>query len=324
MFEVKKQFSVPSKQLSDWYSRSVAERNQLNNQMIDQKIIAWDEMLDNTPVRKIKPFHVKTNVVFFHIPKTAGTTLDFVISKNLPVWGIFKQHGSDFDRNVAAFYKSGDAPKTVLGHNELNDYFYQLLSRERLINVTTLRDPVARVISYYDFLRAQKTHPGHDLAQRLTLEEFVKSPKSDEVNNAQTYRLLGLLKNNAYKKDKRSEEQLIDDAINQLLNRFTLFGTTKDFDSFLLMLSKLMNWEDVFYQRQNVTRKQFKTKLEDLSPEAVETIKAYNKIDIALYAKAEEVFEKRALEMGITNDVVEGFRSRNQQYQKLIKQNQDY
>ena len=105
MFEVKKQFSIPKKQLANWYSKSVQERNELNNVRIDERLISWEEMKDNTPVRKIKPFHVKTNVVFFHIPKTAGTTLDFVISKNLPVWGIFKQHGADFDINLVMLPK---------------------------------------------------------------------------------------------------------------------------------------------------------------------------------------------------------------------------
>lgn len=323
MFNVKKQLVIPPKQLSDWYSLSVSERNELNNQFIDKRLLGWEEMKANTPVRKIVQFHDNTNVVFYHIPKTAGTTLDFIISKNMAVWGIFKQHAPDFDKNVAAFYKSGNAPKAVLGHNELNDYFYQLLTRERLINITTIREPVARVISYYDFLKAQKTHPSHELAQKLSLDEFVKSSKSDEVNNAQAYRLLGLLKNNEYKKDKRSEQVLIDAAVNQLLNRFSFFGTTKQFDSFLLMLSKLMHWNDVYYQRQNVTKKQFKTKLEDLTPDTIETIKEFNRIDIALYEKAEKVFEIRALEMGITSEKVEGFRSRNLQYQKLVKQNKD-
>lgn len=324
MFDVKKQFSIPQKQLTEWYSQSVSARNEANNQFIDKKLINWDEMLDNTPDRKIKPFHVKTNVVFFHVPKTAGTTLDFIISKNLPVWGIFKQHGADFDRNVAAFYKSGDAPKTVMGHNELNEYYYQLLSRERLIHITTIREPVARVVSYYDFLRAQSAHPSHELAQSLSLDEFVKSSRSDEVNNAQAFRLLGLLKHSEYKRDQRSEQELINDSIHQLINRFTLFGTTKQFDAFLLMMSKMMNWQDVYYSRQNVTNKKFKTNIDELPQSVIDTIIEHNQVDIGLYEKAEEVFSSRAKQMNITDDVVSDFRDRNHTYQKLIKQNQLY
>ncbi len=324
MLNLKKQFSIPKKQLSEWYSRSVAERNELNNQFIDSKLIDWEEMKDNTPVRKIKPFHVKTNVVFFHIPKTAGTTLDFVISKNLPIWGIFKQHGADFDRNVAAFYKSGDGPKTVMGHNELNDYFYQLLTRERLIHITTIREPVARVVSYYDFLRAQPAHPSHHLAVNMSLAEFVQSPKSDEVNNAQSYRLLGLLKHNQYKSEKRSEQELIEASIKQLSDRFTLFGTTRQFDAFLLMMSKLMNWQDVYYKKQNVTNKKFKTDLNDVPEEVIQIIKEYNKVDIGLYDQAEQLFDKRAAELNITDEVVEAYRARNKKYQALIVQNQKF
>ncbi len=324
MFNSKKQFSIPKKQLESWYSKSVATRNQSNNKRIDETLIDWSEMLENSPVRKIQPFHLKTNVVFFHIPKTAGTTLDFVISKNLPMWGIFKQHGADFDRNVAAFYKSGDGPKAVLGHNELNEYYYQLLTRERLVHITTVREPVSRVVSYYDFLRAQKAHPSHDLAMGMTLPEFVKSSKTDEVNNAQAYRLLGLLKHNEFKKDQRSEQDLINAATNQLVNRFTLFGTTRQFDVFLLMLAKLMKWDDIYYKRHNVTNAKNKTDISSLSDDVIDTIKAYNQIDIALYEKAEKVFAERAAELNITDEVLIDYRDRNHQYQQLIKQNQRF
>lgn len=324
MFNVKKQFSIPKSQLTDWYSRSVSERNRLNNQRIDERLIDWEEMKENVPVRKIKPFHVRTNVVFCHIPKTAGTTLDFIISKNLPVWGIFKQHGADFDRNVAAFYKSGDAPKTVLGHTELNEYYYQLLSRERLIHITTLRDPISRVISYYDFLRAQTTHPGHELAMKLSLEDFIVSPESDEVNNAQSYRLLGLLKQSEYKRDSRSQSQLTQDVIDQIKNRFTLFGTTEKFDAFLLMLSKMMNWEDVYYKRQNVTNKKFKTNIDEVPQSVRDTIAEYNQVDIELYNAADQLFAERMRELNITDKTVGEFRERNKAYQDLIKQNKKY
>lgn len=323
MFDVREQFSVPKKQLVDWYSKSIHDRNMLNNQAIDLKIISWDELLDNIPNRKIIPFHDKTHIVFFHVPKTAGTTLDFIISKNLAVWGIFKQHSEDFDKNVAAFYKSGQSPKTVMGHNELNDYFYQLLSRERLIHITNIREPVARVVSYYDFLRAQPSHPSHKLASKLSLKDFIKSPKSDEVHNAQAYRLLGLLKKKAYKSDKRSIEQLADDAYNQLANRFTIFGVTEQFDAFLIMLKKAMKWNDIYYQRKNVTKKRLKTDIEDLDSETLGVIAENNQVDILLYEKAKICFAQRCEQMGISESLTEQFKQRNTAFQSLVQKNID-
>lgn len=321
MLNIKKQVKISKKQLENWYSQSVAERNSSNNQVIDKRLIQWEEMLDNIPVRKIKPFHIKTNFVFFHIPKTAGTTLDFIISKNLPVWGIFKQHGPDFDKNVAAFYKAGVGPKAVLGHNELNDYFYQLLDRERLVNITYLRDPVKRVVSYYDFLRSQENHPGHKLASRLSLSDFIKSSHDSEVRNAQSNRILGLLKNTEYKKDKRSVEQLSKDAINQLFNRFTLFGITEKFDKSLLILGKLLKWNDIYYQRQNVTNKKFKTDVATLDSSITDIIKEHNEVDMALYAAALNEFENRCEQLSITDEKVENFQLRNREFQKLLNLN---
>jgi len=323
MFSVKKQFTVPKKQLTEWYSKSISERNQLNNIAIDQKILGWDEMLENIPNRKIIPFHDKTHIVFFHVPKTAGTTLDFIISKNLAIWGIFKQHGADFDKNVAAFYKSGQPPKTIMGHNELNDYFYQLLTRERLVHITNIREPISRVVSYYDFLKAQPSHPSHALAMKLSLKEFIQSPQSDEVHNAQAFRVLGLLKNSSFKSDNRSIEQLVDDAYNQLVNRFTLFGITEQFDAFLIMLLKAMKWHDVYYQRKNVTRKKLKTTIKDLDKETLDVIKENNQVDIELYKKAKKCFEKRCQQLEITESVVEGFKQRNRAFQSLVQNNKE-
>lgn len=321
MFSVKSQFTVPKKQLSDWYSKSISERNELNNQAIDKKILGWDEMLDNIPKRKIVPFHDKTHIVFFHVPKTAGTTLDFIISKNLAIWGIFKQHGADFDKNVAAFYKSGLPPKTVMGHNELNDYFYQLLNRERLVHITSIREPISRVVSYYDFLKAQPSHPSHELAMKLSLKEFVQSPKSDEVHNAQAFRILGLLKSNQFKSDDRNTQQLANDAMYQLINRFTLFGITEQFDAFLIMLLKTMKWNDIYYQRKNVTKKKLKTNVADLDSETLDVIKQNNQVDILLYEKAKNSFENRCKELGIGSPEVTTFQERNSQYQSLVNKN---
>ncbi len=319
MFDVRKQIKLPEAQLKKWYSQTIQERNQLNNLVIDEKILDWNELMDNIPKRKLRPFHDKTNVVFFHIPKTAGTTLDNIITKNLPVWDIFKQHGVDFDKNVAAFYKAGTAPRVILGHNDLSDYFYQLIDRKKLVHFTTIREPVARVISYYDFLRAQPTHPSHDLAMSLGIEEFVLSPRADEVSNSQAFRLLGLLKGNQYKKDKRNQDQLIEDAIYQLLNRFTFFGITEKFDYFLLMMSQAMKWKEIYYQRKNVTLKKFKTDINELSPRTIEIIKEKNQVDIGLYKVAAQEFDNRCAQLGIDKQKVENFNNNNKYFNTLLE-----
>jgi len=316
-----RQYTAPKSQTRKWYSKSIAERNELNNEAIDKRLIGWDEMLDNIPQRKIKPFHEKTHVVFFHIPKTAGTTMDHVISKNLAVWGMFKHNDGDFDKNIAGFYKMGRAPRTIMGHHELTSYFYQLLERERMVQFTCLREPVARVVSYYVFVKAHKGHPNYKLANQLSLKEFVQSPKSDEIHNAQSMRILGLLNGQAFKKDKRSDADLISDTVNQLKNRYSFFGITEQFDAFLMTLAKLMKWHDNYYQRKNVTNKKIKTSKQDIDSETMDLIKQYNAIDIEVYQQAKELFEQRCKTLHITDQVVRDFQSRNVEFQQLVKAN---
>lgn len=223
---------------------------------------------------------------FLHIPKTAGTTFQYILENSLGMAHchlghmgkhVVDQRDIDFTRKMFPWLCS------LAGENLVDplrlavpDPFY----------ITFLREPVARVFSHYqdDVLRGGKT---------ITFEEMLKT---DEVlANTHVKKLAG-------KADL--------DRAKMVLEKFHFVGLTEKFDLCLHMLAKINPVKlDYRYKRKVAARDNSIKQALAADHRLVDMTREKNRLDLALYEFAvKEIFPKFCARTGFSPaDKVESF-----------------
>jgi hypothetical protein len=261
-------------------------------------------------------------VIFLHIPKAGGTTLEYILGKNYSINRSLHVNAPELEVKPYLLFKHDVVPSLIMGHHKINSILYQLIDRP-IIHITMLRDPIKRVISYYDYRRAGSRHRFQAEMKQITLREFVESKEFVELEDAQTRRLTGRLKHERNllklggKVMTESERQsMLDEAKYTLTERISFFGITEEYTRFLLMAKRLMGWDDIYYTRRNVSQK--KTDVSEIDESVMDIIKERNQMDIALYDYAKELFDARWQQMGIPQKKVEKYEALNESYSDLL------
>jgi hypothetical protein len=217
-------------------------------------------------------------ILFLHIPKTAGTTFQFILENSLGMTHchlghlgktVVDQRDLDFTRKLFPWLRS------IAGENltdplrfSVPDPFY----------ITFLREPVARVFSHYqnDVLRCGK---------KMTFEESLRS--DEELENTQVKRLAG--------KADLGRAKLV-------LEKFNVVGLTEKFDLSLHMLDKICPYKlNLNYKRKTTAiNNSVKQSLEGDS-RIVDMAREKNKLDLELYDFAvKEIFPKLCTQTGFS------------------------
>jgi len=294
-----------------WRGLDLDEQNRRNLARLDELVIPWKKLRKApTPLgaRGSRP------LVFMHIPKSGGTTLEYLIAKNYTINGVIHINAPALERNPAALFKKGEFPHVVMGHHKLNQPLYQFVDRP-FVHITMLREPIGRILSYYDYLQTSPRHGKHEAAREMSLEEFVDCRDMVEVHNAQTNRLAGLLKRRVIRKRHDAPEAL-ESARETLERRFSFFGITERYTEFLLTARRVLGWNDIFYQRKNVSKR--KTKKAEVPQHIIDIIRERNNLDIELFEFATRLFDERCAELGIDESTVAAFNEQNRRYVELI------
>lgn len=217
----------------------------------------------------------KNLTIFLHIPKTGGSTLNSIFTRQ---YTEKEFHNHDyFDQKVIPLSELNEGHKkrinAVSGHHffgvhEFFDKPYHYF--------TMLRHPVDRVLSLYYFLK-EKNYPGYEWMKDMTLEEFIET--SPEANNNQTTLLCGY--------------QTTPDVIlaKERIDSFDMVGITEFFDESLYLLRKNFNWRDIHYKRVNITKSRLSK--DDVPDATIKLIEKYNAMDIAVYNYGKELLLKK-------------------------------
>jgi hypothetical protein len=231
-------------------------------------------------------------LIFVHIPKAAGTTLNHIIEAHYTQENSFATSMTRLhpEGSLDAFEALSDAERARIrllnGHMGFG--LHEKLPRPALY-VTLLRHPVDRVVSNFYFEhREPHSYIYEELRSgRMGLKEYV-SYYADvaRLDNLQTRMIAG----NWYLEGSGPcTPQMLETAKRNLKEHFALVGLSERFDAFYLLLKRTMGWPHSLFISHNITRQ--RPRKERPAPDELEVVREYNRYDLELYAYAGELFE---------------------------------
>lgn len=233
-------------------------------------------------------------IIFLHLPKCGGTTLNRLIEWEYPAWEIFSIDPSYFrwsHRRLMRLPPQRLARIRVFkGHMPFG--LHERLARPATY-ITFLREPVDRVISEYYFILHHYLHPQHKRMQKLTLEQYASGTPH---HNVQTKLIAGRGDHPDFLAGDCNEE-ILTLAKQNLAKHFTLAGLTERFDEGLAALKLMFGWNIARYAHFNVTPRR-RPKKESVPAETQAMIAERNKYDVRLYEHVEAAYPRVLAPLG--------------------------
>ena len=222
-------------------------------------------------------------LIFLHIPKTAGTTLNRIIEWQYSPFEIFTM---DPYRIRATPERLKRLPqgrrcrlRMVRGHML---YGIHEFLPQGATYFTMLRDPVARALSTYYFILRRPLNPLHRKVkkERLSIEDCIRL--FPQRHNLQCRLIAGV-------KDASStgDERLLDMAKEHLTKSFSVVGICERFEESLMLMATTFGWEIPFYKNCKVSKTR-----PQIDPGTVEMIRDHNRLDVELYEFSKRLFEE--------------------------------
>ena len=222
-------------------------------------------------------------IIFLHVPKTAGTTLNRLIEWE---YDLFEMYSVD-----PVFFRWSAAHLRTLSKGRLNKIrvvkghmlfgLHEILPQPA-IYITVLRDPIERVLSAFYFIRSYKLHPLYWKFKRenWTLEDFVtRLPRE----NVQCKMVAGAW-------EEPCTAEMFEQAKRNLDKHFSVVGLTERFEETLALMKLRFGWKLKSYSSFNVTRS--RSKRRDLPQATLDLISEKNTFDVMFYDYAARLFQE--------------------------------
>ncbi len=228
------------------------------------------------------PDERRAALIFLHIPKTAGTTLNRIIDWQYSPLAIFTidphRIRATAERLKRLPEKRRRRLRVVRGH--LSYGIHECLPQGATY-VTMLREPVARVLSAYYFVLRRPLNPLRRKLkkERLGIEDCLRL--FPDRQNSQCRFIAGV--------DglATGDERLLDIAKENLTRSFSVVGISERFEESLMLMASTFDWKVPFYENYKVAKTR-----PQIEPGTVEMIREHNRLDLELYDFGKHLFEE--------------------------------
>jgi Galactose-3-O-sulfotransferase len=228
-------------------------------------------------------------IVFVHVPKTGGMTLDSILARRL------RPISADSMDEAKSLIES--LPEFELGQVELLSghvpYGVHAFFHRPAKYVTMLREPVRRVVSHYWFVRNDPDHYLYRavIDDKLTLRDYADRGcrLSAEIENGQVWMF-----SERARRLECADRQSLEEAKGVLRDEFAVVGTTERFDESVVCMQHVLGLKRPVYVRRNIGPGPRGL----LDEETRAAIKAHNRLDAELYAWANELLDAQIRRIG--------------------------
>jgi len=230
--------------------------------------------------------------IFHHIQKTAGTS---VVTMAKEIYG---SHNITSHADFTTL-KPEDRHKVPFLSGHFGYAYFADLLPERY-SFVFLRDPIDRVISFYNFCRSQPEdiYPIYSFAKSVNIMDFVldsytqdktdrdRAARYERVWNNQTWQIAHGWVPVSLRPERKtvldfSPDTLLDMAKEHLMH-YNHVGLMETFeDDMKLIISELAPWKNVSMEKKNVSKKTLRRS--ELTEEEINVISDATRLDCALY-----------------------------------------
>lgn len=256
---------------------------------------------------------VKRTLVFVHIPKTGGSTLNAVLDKQYEkIFSIDGLRPKDSLEQFKSMDKKQRASYEVIrGHLTLQ--LIEYISNPILL--TLLRDPVDQFISSFYYLKRATLNRNHGAVKDMeNIGDFIKFAIENDIDYTQTRHLSNSMLDQSGPKMEEEGHRLLEMAKKKLA-RFDFVFHTKQFDESLMVLQKALEWRKMpLYIKLNQTLN--RPKIGEIRTSEVEKIKYINRFDIQLFNYSKQKIKNQFSAYNI-NKELKNFRRINRFYANI-------
>jgi hypothetical protein len=221
-------------------------------------------------------------LIFLHIPKTAGTTLNRILEWQYNPLDIFTVDPYRIRATVQRFktFPARRRRRYRLVRGHLHYGIHEFLPQGATY-ITMLREPVARLLSSYLFILRRPLHPLHRKLKNENLGVKDLITLTPHSQNLQCRFIAGIGKTGA------CDRSTLEKAKEHLSQSFRVVGLCERFHESLLLMAAKFGWRLTYYENRKVTRRR-----STIEADAVDFIREHNSLDMELYEFAKTLFEE--------------------------------